>query len=190
MRIRWWAGLFAFAAIIFGGLVACRSLTEAPVTTPAHAQGELAVILTADGVTAADIASKADLSGVPLAEAPLLIMDDFLGYDVASHTFTLTVEAAERMDALVVPIDGRAFVVAVEGIPIYAGAFWVPYSSMSYDGVVIGMLPGWRAGFGHAQDSRTYQLSLGYPSGEAFTGPDPRSDPRILEALSLEGKTQ
>ena len=77
-----------------------------------------------------------------------------------------------------VPTGGVPFVMTANGERIYAGAFWTMLSSLSYDGVVIldplplsSVMPG------------DLRITLGYPAPELFTGEDPRSDPRILEAL-------
>ncbi len=141
------------------------------------------ITLTGDGVTPADLLAVDDLGDVTLAAEPLLTADDLLAYDVTSHVFTLTMEAAGRVAALDVPTNGRGFVVAVEGTPIYAGAFWAPYSSLSYDGVVILVLPGYSAGAGFPSESGTFRLELGYPGSGFFRGSDPRSDPRVVDAL-------
>ena len=74
------------------------------------------------------------------------------------------------------------FVVAVDAEPIYSGAFYTPASSISYDGVVI-MQP-------FAAATPTIQIGLGYPGVEAFTGTDPRSDPRIVTRLQLVNKSK
>ena len=141
------------------------------------------ITLTGDGVTPADLLAVDDLGDVTLAAEPLLTADDLLTYDVTTHVFTLTMEAAGRVAALDVPTNGRGFVVAVEGTPVYAGAFWAPYSSLSYDGVVILILPGYSAGAGFPSESGTFRLDLGYPGSGFFRGSDPRSDPRVVDAL-------
>jgi hypothetical protein len=63
--------------------------------------------------------------------------------------------------------------------PIYLGAFWPLYSSLSFDGVVIPV---------PLMDEPVIQITLGYPSPSFFAGEDPRSDPRILQALAQAGR--
>jgi hypothetical protein len=71
--------------------------------------------------------------------------------------------------------------VCVDRQPIYSGAFWVAYSSLSFDGVVIDT-------FLATQDKPVLQIALGYPGPGFFQGEDPRSDPRIVQALKEAGK--
>ena len=169
--------LIALGALV----VACRGASSDEGEAP------LALTLVAEGVTAHDLLGKEDLSDVPLAETPILTTADFIGYDIATHVFTLTVAATERIAALAVPTNGRPFVVTVDDVPIYAGAFWAPYSSLSFDGVVIMVMPGWSAGAIFPEDSRTFAITLGYPGSAFYTGADPRADRRIVGALRGAG---
>jgi hypothetical protein len=122
-----------------------------------------------------------DLDTIPLETEPILTQDDIVRYDAETHTFDLTLEAAERLEALQWPLRGPAFVLTVGADRIYAGAFWTPLSSLSFDGIVILWLP-------HASsEGYTYRVDLGYPGPDFFTGPDPRSDSRILQALERGG---
>ena len=72
------------------------------------------------------------------------------------------------------------FVVRAGDEPIYAGVFWTPVSSLSYDGVII-LQP-------FSKDETSIGLSLGYPSPTAFAEEDPRLDRWIIEALDRAGK--
>jgi hypothetical protein len=95
----------------------------------------------------------------------------------------LTDAAYRRIQALFVTpvkVSGLPFVVCVGAERIYTGAFWTPLSSLSYDGVVI-LQP-------LSTDTKHIQIELGYPAPEAFTGNDPRADPRITHALEVAGK--
>ena len=96
---------------------------------------------------------------------------------------TLTDAAYERIAGLEVPIaPGIPFVVCVDGEPIYRGAFWASYSSASYDGIVIDVLP--------AVNMEPLRLQLGYPGPDFFTGEDLRADARIFQALKEAGKLE
>ena len=118
---------------------------------------------------------------VKLEAQPLISMDDIAAYSSSTHEIQLTQQGYEKIHALKVPTNGMAFVVSVDGDPIYDGAFWVLYSSLSYDGIVIDPL--------HATaDDPTLQINLGYPGSTFFQGEDPRSDPRIMAALKEAGK--
>jgi hypothetical protein len=81
-----------------------------------------------------------------------------------SHEIKLTTEAYEKIQQLFTlptEVRGIPFVVCVGTDRFYAGAFWAPVSSNSFDGIVI-------------------RIGLGYPSPEAFMGIDPRSDQRMV----------
>jgi hypothetical protein len=95
----------------------------------------------------------------------------------------LTATAYRRIQELFpipVKVNGIPFMVTVGSEPIYAGAFWTPLSSLSFDGVVI-MQP-------FSPDETVIQIALGYPGSDATTRGDPRSDPRVMEALRAAGK--
>lgn len=154
-----------------------------PVLDPVEegpADRPMGFALTLAKVAPADAQALGDLAAVPLEAKPLLVGADFTSYDVTDHTFTLTPEAEARLIAINLPTSGRAFVVSVDQERIYAGAFWTPLSSLSYDGVTILLLEG----FGPIANDGVYRIELGYPGSSFFNGPDPRSDPRILAAVS------
>ena len=121
------------------------------------------------------------LSHLELAQNPLLSTDDIISYRQATHEIELTVTGYDKIASLSVPVSGKAFAVCVDGQPIYTGAFWVGYSSLSFDGVVIDTL---RA----SKEHPVLKIQLGYPGSDFFQGDDPRSDPRILQALEEAGK--
>ncbi len=123
-----------------------------------------------------------DLASLELEPTPFLAQADILSYTWQTHEIELTESARQRLALLEVPVTtGVPFVVCVGSERIYPGAFWVSYSSMSYDGVIIDTLPA-MAG------SPLIHIELGYPaSPEFFTGPDPRPDPRIQQALQAAG---
>jgi len=72
-------------------------------------------------------------------------------------------------------MSGVPFVIMAHEERIYAGAFWSPASSLSFDGVII-MQP-------FDPSGQPLLISLGYPSNDFFTGEDPRDDPRLRSAL-------
>ena len=121
------------------------------------------------------------LSHLELAEHPLLSIDDILSYHQETHEIKLTATDYDKIAGLSVPVSGKAFAVCVDGQPIYAGAFWVGYSSLSFDGVVIDTLFA-------SKEHPVLKIQLDYPGSDFFQGDDPRSDPRILQALEEAGK--
>ena len=110
---------------------------------------------------------------------PLVAVDDLIAYRLAEHELELTPVAFERIKNLQAPVDGLPFVVVVDGAPVYQGAFWPLYSSLSYNGIAI-WLPPENEGF--------IQVVLGYPGPDFFNGEDSRSHPLLLAALRQAGK--
>lgn len=126
-----------------------------------------------------------DLHKAELTPEPLLGTDDIVSYRRDSHTLELTADAYARVQHIFpmpVRVEGIPFVVRVGSEPLYAGAFWTPASSLTFDGPYI-MQP-------FASDTHTIQIELGYPSNTVYTGHDPRADPRIMNALQAAGKLQ
>lgn len=144
--------------------------------------GGFAVYLLSDGRPGTALLG-ASLGDLPLRDRPLFSQNDLAWYNSARHEMALSPEAYARVQgvfAAPIQTDGIPFVVCVGPERIYAGAFWTPLSSLSYDGVVI-LQP-------MAPDRTTLEISLGYPGSGFYRGPDPRSDPRVLEALERTGK--
>ena len=121
------------------------------------------------------------LSHVDIAEESIITISDIVTYDAQEHELTLTASAFERVSQLDVPTGGKSFIVCVEKAPIYWGAFWVVWSSLSFDGVTI-WLPL------SLEEPHVIRLELGYPSSELYTGEDPRSNPVVIESLEQAGK--
>lgn len=123
------------------------------------------------------------LEALSLAEAPLLTTADLLSYDRSIHTLELTEAGMAKVTSLLesgFQVAGIPFVIASGGERLYAGAFWTPLSSQSFDGVVI-MDPAF------SSEGNTLQISLGYPGSDFFDGTDPRDDARLMDALDDEG---
>ncbi|MHB8105170.1 MAG: hypothetical protein ACYDG5_06480, partial [Dehalococcoidales bacterium] len=121
------------------------------------------------------------LSHFDLAAEPLISIGDIVSYDRNSHRIELTTEACQRVAQLQVPVGGTAFVVCVDTHPIYWGAFWSGFSSMSFDGVTI------RVDL-VAEAQNIIYLGLGYPTPYFFKGADPRSNQQIMQSLEKAGK--
>ena len=144
--------------------------------------GGFAIYLLAKDVPSADLYTT-DLEQLSLEGQPILSDHDLISYDGATHVMQLTAAAYRRIQQLFsMPVDvsGIPFVVSVGEEPIYAGVFWTPLSSLSFDGVVI-MQP-----FG--EDDHRLRIELGYPGPDFYGGKDPRADPRIMESLESSGK--
>lgn len=143
---------------------------------------EFGIYLLAEDRPATQLGEE-ELHTVALQERPLISTGDIVTYDAESHAMQLSEEAFRRVQEifpLPVRVDGIPFVVRVGDERIYAGAFWTPLSSLIYDGVVILQPLG--------EPDGMIGLALGYPSPQAFSGQDPRGDPRIIAALEKAGK--
>ena len=140
-----------------------------------------AIYLADQSVEAAQILQM-DVGSIPLADMPVITMDDIVRYEKETHSIELTPSAYDRLMQIGVPVNGRPFVVCLDGKPVYAGAFWVVWSSFSFDGVVI-MLPA-------LMDSTTVQIELGYPGPDFFRGKDPRNNKKIFRTLEQAGKLE
>ncbi len=111
--------------------------------------------------------SRIDIDRLPIESEPFLSGDDIVSYDKTNHVIELTQAAYTRFRRMFpMPVNGIPFVVCVGTERIYAGAFWTPISSLSYDGVVI-MPP-------FDPNVPIIRLNLGYPGPGFFTGMDPR----------------
>jgi len=126
-------------------------------------------------------AQMEDLSHVDIAERPIITISDIITYDAQEHELRLTASAFERISQLDVPTSGKSFIVCVDKAPIYWGAFWVLWSSLSFDGVTI-----WKPFI--LEESHAIRLELGYPSSVLYIGEDPRSNPVVIESLEQAGK--
>jgi hypothetical protein len=169
------------SALVLVALAACGSRAPAsPTAPPTPAPGiatGFAIHLLAQNTPPEQLAT---LSHLELGQ-PILSITDVVTYARATHEIELTSSGYEKIHGLSVPVSGKAFAVCVDGQPIYAGAFWVGYSSLSFDGIVIDTILA-------TEEHPVIQIQLGYPGPAFFRGDDPRSDPRVLQALERAGK--
>ena len=156
-------------------LTACQTV---PTEAPAPSGQAFELYLVADEEMRGPDLQDVELSELPLTQNPLIRTDDVISYIWDHHVLKITEEAYQKILFLYsagLPTDGLPFVVISNGERIYAGALWTPASSLSLDGVVI-MQP-------LDPSNMPLFISLGYPTIEAFTGEDPRDDPRLQHAL-------
>jgi hypothetical protein len=165
-------------------LAALSLLTAATVVLLAagcaapRADEGFAIYLTRDNVSPSQMEM---LSHVELADEPIISMDDVISYDASTHEMTLTGEAIKRIEELHVPTSGTSFMVCVDGGPVYWGAFWVLYSSLSFDGVTI-----WLPLI--LDEAPVVPIRMGYPGTHEGGAVDPRNAPRVLESFQTAGK--
>jgi len=121
------------------------------------------------------------LSHVDIADQPVVSIHDIISYNAQTHEIKLTDEAFKRIANLEVPVRGKSFLVCVDKAPIYWGAFWTPFSSMSFDGVTI-----WKPL--SSEESKVITLELGYPSSSFYSSEDPRNNVAVMKSLEQAGK--
>ena len=124
-----------------------------------------------------------DWHDAKLIEPPLVTDVDVVSYDILRHALTVTPEAMARLPKP--PVEGTPFVVVADGEPIYAGVFVTCLSSMSF--AVPAVWVDRRAIFPD-EPANTFIIGRAYPSLQFGVGPDPRSDKRIVAALTALGK--
>ena len=163
--------------LVLGILVSSICATSEGMVTPSNDEG-FAIYLTKQDIPPAQMEA---LSHVDIAERPIITISDIITYDAQEHELRLTASAFERVYQLDVPTRGKSFIVCVDKRPIYWGAFWVMWSSLSFDGVTI-----WTPL--SLEEPHVIRLELGYPSSEDYTGEDPRSNPLVIESLEQASK--
>jgi hypothetical protein len=129
-----------------------------------------------------------------LISPPVLADADFVSFDVTNQVFTITAEAARRLEAKIkngpptLLRDGlfelipypTVCVIKASGEAVYVGAFWTVASSSSFAGPV--MLPDKMFITMNSTNNVTFHIELGYPF--PFPGmTDPRRDAGIVSAV-------
>jgi len=140
---------------------------------------DFAIYLASEDVTTIE-AMATDIEYISLEPEAEINLNDIVSYSEEWHEIILTKAAYTRLQKLRVPVTGRPFVVCTGNERIYAGAFWTPISSLMFDGVTI-----WQPLGG---DDQMIRIEFGYPSAGYASGDDPRSDPRLMDALRQAGK--
>jgi len=150
---------------------------------PAPLEGEpFAIYLLGDSQITSPELKNYELDKLPLNVMPILTTKDLVSYDWERHGMNLTENAYLKMMSLFMsglPSNGVPFVLVAYEQPVYAGAFWSPLSTLSFDGVIV---------FQPVDPAaQTLYFELGYPRRDDFTGEDPRSHPRLHQALQDAG---
>jgi hypothetical protein len=169
------AYLFAFCQLGIGGTVL---LAEAPPE-----KHSFAIYLAEDMDRRFVAHGTGDWRGAELAETPIITEADIVSYDTMLHTMTITPAAMARLPKP--PASGRPFVVVADGEPVYPGVFVTCVSSFSF--AVPAIWVDRRAVFPD-EPANTLVIDRAYPASSAGAGADPRSDKRIVTALTALGK--
>jgi hypothetical protein len=107
-------------------------------------------------------------------------LNDIVSFNPENYQLTLTPDAVNRIIALQIGVYGKSFVVCVDRLPVYWGAFWTPISSVPFDGIAI------EQPLNNQTDTVTIQT--GYPTSSFFTGTDRVDDAAIQESFRQVGK--
>lgn len=155
-------------------------ITTAFADTPAPKKHTFAIYLAprVDYIVLAGMRPN-DLMGHTLEDSPIITDEDILSYDFERHAMTLKPEALARLPRP--KVSGNGFVVMADGQRIYLGAFTTCVSSMSF--AVPSIMVDGRA-LNTNQPPNVLVIDRAYPDTLSCKGPDPRSDPRIKEALT------
>jgi hypothetical protein len=171
------------SGIILLGLimVGCKSQTAGMGTASIDGEAFELYLLADEQMTGADLKNY-DLAELTLANKPLISTDDITSYKWENHYINVTQEAYANVITAFsngIPMDGVPFVIVSGGDRIYAGSFWTPLSSLSFDGVVI-LQP-------MDPTNAPLIIMLGYPGAGNFTGEDPRDNSKLKQALQDVG---
>jgi hypothetical protein len=115
---------------------------------------------------------------IPLAEFPIISEEDVLGYDWDTHTLQLrnSIWFTVRQPGM----HGLPFVVVVDGVPIYVGAFWSDDSSIG------SAVPSIR--WDDQRKSKKISIQRAYPSSRSGQVDDPRTNEKLKKVLQELGK--
>lgn len=174
--------VWVLMSIFILGLTGCGLSPVMPIEEASPAEAFELYLLANENARGMDVIDT-PLETLALADAPLLTTTDLVNYERSSHTIQLTDEGLRKVTALFeegFQVAGIPFVIVARGERLYAGAFWTPLSSQSFDGVVI-MDPVF------STENNTLQIALGYPGVDFYSGADPRIDARLLDALDEAG---
>ena len=142
-------------------------------------EGSFNLYLLPDNVKASRL-SGLEISKLKPKGKPFLSKQHISRYIKDTHEIQLDYAGAAQMKKLKVPVSGKPFIVFAGGEPVYAGAFWQGFSSISFKGVAIDVanLKG---------DFPTLRLELDYPPlSPKNIAYDPRPDARLMKALELD----
>lgn len=137
---------------------------------------DLSIYLVKD-LSTSEAMSK-NIDELPLETVPVLTDMEIEMYNWKEHSFSIKdgFSLEQKLEGKI-PLDGKPFVLVVDGTRIYLGSFWTLISSLCYPEIpAINSV--WSANFG----KNTYTIQY------RFEKQDPRDDKRIYEALKSMGK--
>ena len=148
--------------LILLAIVIIASVTRNCIFPPRHSDTGFNIILTMDS-------------------SMLLSDTDIQGYNISSHTLTLTDECVDRMKKMKEPLTGD-FIITVYGEEDLHGIFVPPVVSRSYPSTeVVIIYPSIHS------DYKAMKIQMGYPWDQP-TDNDPRRDLKMIQYFDSSGK--
>ena len=127
------------------------------------------------------------LNQIKIADTPLIALSDVVTYSSSTHELILADDASTRISNLVVPTDGKSFVVCINRKPIYWGVLWPSYSSAipPASRVIVSYPLSHIVQMGNAEG---LQMSPNILELEYYGADDPRDNTTIIDSLKQAGK--
>lgn len=151
--------------------------------TPPPEKHSFAICL-AEGVDKRVLTSSTvDWRDAKPSATPIITDADVVSYDILQHAITVTPEAMARVPRP--PVSGTPILVVVDGEPVYLGALVTCVSSMAFHVPTIIVD---RQALYPDEPPSTLVIDRAYPASWPTKLPDPRSDQRIVTALTALGK--
>lgn len=129
-----------------------------------------------------DDLAKCDIRKIKTRSGPILTTTDVVSYHKDTCEMTLRADGRQKIEDLKIPDSGLSFIVFVDGEPVYLGAFWNRFSSLTFRGVAVDVAP-------LRNGANVLKFELDYPplapKNPAF---DPRNDQRILNVFKRSSR--
>src|SRR4030042_1944486 len=122
--------------------------------------------------------------GVYLLENDELVISDIdiVSYNKTSQVMELTEGGADKIQNLKVEMEGKPFVIKLDGREMYNGSFWTSISSISSSGVVILTDDAFVNGnWVDLSLINSMVIQLGYPSSGFYKGEYPINNSEIFD---------
>ncbi|MCG6188229.1 hypothetical protein [Maribellus maritimus] len=134
---------------LFSMFISCNEKNDQLINTEPEPELEAEVVdssyvgfnmyfLKDESLTGADV-SNADINKLELLKPPFVAQGNIELYDTSVHAIYLN--KSVDFPELGISVYGRPFVVAIDSVRHYTGVIWPGYSSTSYKGPVIDVMP-------------------------------------------------
>ena len=140
--------LVVMVAIIFNGCVKAQGKKS-------YTHEKFAIYLLKKEIPPRDW-KKIDINSIELKGKPLITLGNIVSYDKKDSVIEIDKKIDIRNE-LCVSVHGRLCAIVVNGKVKYIGAFWIPSSSVTFDGIILMIDPGFGSHY------RPNSFSLGVP---------------------------